>query len=73
MARSRRLVGEDAIRASIAGAEEYSGDGAGGSRNEKLVRKTCNDDGNAERFRARHGRNCIYVDEIGWLAWTKTH
>lgn len=76
MARARRpAVGEDAVRDALAGAEEFAGEAGGGTggRDLRLARKLMNDAGNAERFRARHGRNLIYVDEIGWLGWTGTH
>lgn len=74
MARSRRPEGgEDAIRDAIERAEEFSADSASGSRNEKLARKLLNDTGNGERLRARHGRDMIYVEEIGWLTWTGSH
>jgi len=77
MARGRRPPGEDAGRAAFENAEEFAGDdahaGIGGTRDQKLARKLMNDTGNAERFRIRHGRNLVYVDEIGWLAWTGSH
>ena len=68
------MRGEDAIRAAIAGAEEVTGDGkAGGKRDQQLAHRTLNDTGNSERFRARHGRDLIFVKEIGWLGWVGSH
>ena len=69
----RPAGGEDAIRQAIAGAEEFAGDEAGGGRDRRLAGKLMNDSGNAERFRQRHGRNFLYVEEMGWLGWTGSH
>jgi len=72
MARSRQAGGgEAAIRLVVGAAAEAEGDG--GTRDERLARKLCNDTGNAERFRGRYGSDFFYVPEIGWFAWMKTH
>lgn len=60
--------GEEAIRTAIAAAETAGETGAG--RDLRLAQKLMNDSGNGERFRARHGRNFLYVPELGWLWWS---
>lgn len=72
MTRSRQAGGgEGAIRLIVGAASEA--DGEGGTRDERLAKKLCNDTGNAERFRARYGSDYFTVPEIGWFAWVKTH
>lgn len=39
----------------------------------ELARLHCNDLGNAERFRARHGRDFLHVRDVGWHVWLGTH
>jgi putative DNA primase/helicase len=61
------------IRFVFEGAPEYLGDGGGGKRDQRLATKLLNDIGNAERFRARYGRNFLYVKERGWAVWADSH
>ena len=43
--------------------------GEGEVDNLELAQLPCNDIGNAERLRRRHGRDLIFVRTVGWLAW----
>ena len=65
--------GEDAIRAALAHAEEARGDKSSDKLDKDLVKKLLNDSGNSERFRARYGRDLMFVPQIGRFAWTGSH
>ena len=63
--------GRERIREAVAAAEEAVPKGAEGDR--RLAGKLCNDSGNAERLRARSGKDLLYVPQLGRLAWSGTH
>lgn len=54
-------------------AREFLGRGGGPKTDGRLATKLLNDIGNADRFRARYGRNFIWVRERGWAVWADTH
>lgn len=74
-----RGSGEAAIRAAVVNAEdvteaaEPAAGGGRGPRDLQLAKKLLNDSGNSERFRARHGRNLMFVPELGRHYYTGTH
>lgn len=62
---------------ALADAETVAGPGDGGGDgvdlNLELGRLERNDIGNAERLLARHGKDLLAVDRVGWHVWTGTH
>src|ERR1700722_7902117 len=67
-------VGENNIRMAFGNSEPADDDGKGSSsRDLRLARKSRNDSGNGERYRDRHGRNLMYVPQVGRFFYTGSY